>query len=86
LRYESVADKEVMTELVGEEFVDGLIVGADSKIYYAFKETGVRKEIKDKPWIHKLGLGNNIQKTTILKHSEPIRYDLRRIFECHPPG
>jgi hypothetical protein len=38
LRYESVADKVVMTELVGEEFVDGLVVGADSKIYYAFKE------------------------------------------------
>jgi signal transduction histidine kinase/CheY-like chemotaxis protein/HAMP domain-containing protein len=69
LRYESVADKVVMTELVGEEFVDGLVVGADSKIYYAFKEKDVRKEIKDIPWINQLGLGKNIQQTTILKHS-----------------
>ena len=70
LRYESIADKEVMTELVGEEFVDGLVVGADSKIYYAFKEIDVKKEIIDIPWINRLGLGKNIQKTTILKHSD----------------
>ncbi len=69
LRYESVADKEVMTELVGEEFVDGLIIGADRKIYYAFKEIDVRKEIKEIPWINKLGLGKEIHKTRILKHS-----------------
>jgi signal transduction histidine kinase/DNA-binding NarL/FixJ family response regulator/HAMP domain-containing protein len=70
LRYESVADKEVMTELVGEEFVDGLVIGADSKIYYAFKEIDVRKEIKDIRWVSKLGFGKNIQRTTILKHSD----------------
>ena len=70
LRYESVANKEVMTELVGEEFVDGLVIGADRKIYYAFKETAVRKESKDIPWINKLGHGKNIQKTTILKDSD----------------
>jgi signal transduction histidine kinase/DNA-binding response OmpR family regulator/HAMP domain-containing protein len=70
LRYESVADKEVMTELVGEEFVDGLVIGADSKIYYAFKEIDTRKDIKDISWIKKLGLGKNIQETTILKHSD----------------
>ncbi len=71
LRYESVADKEVMTELVGEEFIDGLVVGADSKIYYAFKDIDVRKDIKEIPWINKLGLGKNIHNTTILKDSDP---------------
>jgi signal transduction histidine kinase/ActR/RegA family two-component response regulator/HAMP domain-containing protein len=70
LRYESVADKEVMTELVGEEFVDGLVVGTDSKIYYAFKEIDVRKDIKDISWINKLGIGKDVQETTILKHSD----------------
>ncbi len=70
LRYESIADKEVMTELVGEEFVDGLVIGADNKIYYAFNEIDVTKEIKDIPWINRLGIGTNIRKTAILKHSE----------------
>ncbi len=70
LRYESVADKEVMTELVGEEFVDGLVIGSDSKIYYAFKDTDVRKEIKDIPWINRLGIGTKTRKTAILKHSD----------------
>lgn len=70
MRYESVADKEVMTELVGEEFVDGLVIGADGKIYYASNGIDVRKEIKDIPWISKLGLAKNIQKTTIIKHPD----------------
>ncbi|MGD9007849.1 MAG: ATP-binding protein [Desulfobacteraceae bacterium] len=69
LRYESVADKEVMTELVGEEFIDGLVIGTDNKIYYAFNEIDLRKDIKDIPWINKLGIGKNILETTILKHS-----------------
>jgi PAS domain S-box-containing protein len=70
LRYESIADKEVMTELVGEEFVDGLVIGADGKIYYALNAIDVRKEIKDIPWINKLGIGINILETKILKHSD----------------
>jgi signal transduction histidine kinase/CheY-like chemotaxis protein/HAMP domain-containing protein len=70
LRYESVADKEVMTELVGEEFVDGLVIGTDNKVYYAFNDLDAEKDIKDIPWIGKLGLEKNIHKTTILKQSD----------------
>jgi signal transduction histidine kinase/DNA-binding response OmpR family regulator/HAMP domain-containing protein len=70
LRYESIADKDVISELVGEEFVDGLVVGADSKIYYALNDMDVIKQIEDIPWINKLGLGKKIRKTTILKDSD----------------
>ncbi|GAB7079078.1 sensor histidine kinase [Megalodesulfovibrio paquesii] len=35
LRYESVADKAVMTTLAGNEFLNGLVVAADGHIYFA---------------------------------------------------
>lgn len=35
LRYESVADKSVMTSLAGNEFLDGLVVAPDGHIYFA---------------------------------------------------
>ena len=35
LRYESVADKAVMTSLAGDEFLDGMVVAADGHIYFA---------------------------------------------------
>lgn len=49
LRYESVADKAMMTELVGEEFIDGQVVGSDGNIYYALNPTDVGKSILDMP-------------------------------------
>ncbi len=51
LRYETVADHDVMTELVGEEFLDGMIVGADQRVYYAFNSELVGKSIEDIPGI-----------------------------------
>lgn len=45
LRYESVADKAMMTELVGEEFVDGLIFGADGHVYYALDPANVGRTV-----------------------------------------
>ena len=45
LRYESVSDREVMTELVGDEFLDGMIVGADGQIFYAYNDELVGKSI-----------------------------------------
>jgi signal transduction histidine kinase len=49
LRYESVADKRMMTELAGGEFVDGMIVGGDGNIYYALHPAVVGKNIRDLP-------------------------------------
>lgn len=46
LRYESVADKAVMTELVGEEFLDGLVFGADGHVYYALNPENVGKTVE----------------------------------------
>ncbi len=45
LRYESVADKAMMTELVGEEFVDGLVFGADGHVYYALNPSDVGRTV-----------------------------------------
>lgn len=49
LRYESVSDKSMMTELAGDEFVDGMIVGANGNIYYALNPSLVGKHIQDLP-------------------------------------
>ncbi len=43
LRYESLADKDVMRKLAGEEFVEGALVGADGKTYYATDKSLVGK-------------------------------------------
>jgi len=51
LRYESVADKGVMIDLVGEEFIDGMVVGADGRVYYSFHPKDVGKNIFEIPEI-----------------------------------
>ncbi|QJB55415.1 ATP-binding protein [Pseudodesulfovibrio sp. zrk46] len=35
LRYESVEDDSVMKALIGEEFLDAMVIGADGRIYYS---------------------------------------------------
>lgn len=45
LRYETIADREIMTKIIGEEFEDGMIVGADRRIYYSLDPTRVGKRI-----------------------------------------
>lgn len=47
LRYESVGDPEVMAELVGDEYQDGMVIGADGRIYYAFNPALVGHDITE---------------------------------------
>ncbi len=47
LRYESVGSEDVMKELVGEEFLDAMVIGAGGRIYYAFRPELVGKTIFD---------------------------------------
>lgn len=47
LRYESVGSEDVMKELVGEEFIDAMVIGAGGRIYYAFHPELVGKTIFD---------------------------------------
>jgi len=47
LRYESVADTNMMTELTGSEFVDGMVVGADGNVYYARNPLVVGKNVRE---------------------------------------
>ena len=49
LRYESVADKQIMTELVGDEFIAGMVVSPDGDIYYALDAALVGTNIQDIP-------------------------------------
>jgi len=49
LRYESVEDKSVMIELVGEEYMDAMVVGADGRIYYASNPSMVGESVFDTP-------------------------------------
>ncbi len=45
LRYESVADREVMTEMAGDEFLEGMVVGADGAVYYATRPEYVGRDV-----------------------------------------
>ncbi|MEW5772300.1 MAG: ATP-binding protein [Thermodesulfobacteriota bacterium] len=45
LRYESVADREIMTELAGDEFLEGMVVGADDTVYYATRPEHVGRSV-----------------------------------------
>lgn len=47
LRYESVADKAMMSELMGEEYVDGMVFGADGHIYYALDPANVGRMVRE---------------------------------------
>ena len=47
LRFESVGSEVVMRELVGEEFLDAMVIGAGGRIYYAYHPELVGKTIFD---------------------------------------
>ncbi|SOB59585.1 putative Histidine kinase [Pseudodesulfovibrio profundus] len=49
LRYESVADLKVMNKLVGETFLDGMVIGTDGRIYYSLHQENVGKSLFDLP-------------------------------------
>ncbi len=49
LKYESVGDKRVMTELVGEEFVDGFVVDTHAKVFYALSPSHIGKDLSEIP-------------------------------------
>ncbi|MEF2232232.1 MAG: ATP-binding protein [Pseudodesulfovibrio sp.] len=49
LRYESVGSEEVMKDLVGDEFLDAMVIGSGGRIYYAFRPEAVGRNILDLP-------------------------------------
>lgn len=71
LRYESVSDAEVMTHLVGEEFIDGMVLGLDGRIYYASKQNLIGQSAFD---LHTIGTDllstMDIQKTHIIRKAD----------------
>jgi signal transduction histidine kinase/HAMP domain-containing protein len=51
LNFGSVADREVLTELVGEGLIDGLVIGADKTIFHSLNPAFVRQDITRVPGV-----------------------------------
>ncbi|CCH48853.1 ATP-binding protein [Pseudodesulfovibrio piezophilus] len=49
LKYESVSDIGVMQDLVGNEFLDAMVIGSDGRIYYAFDQSMVGNSLTEYP-------------------------------------
>ncbi len=47
LSFSSVADEQVMRELVGEELLDGFVVGSDKRVVYSLNPDHARQEITE---------------------------------------
>jgi PAS domain S-box-containing protein len=49
MRYDSVADQEVISRLVGDEYADGLIVGSNGRVFYALDPADVGRAVEQLP-------------------------------------
>lgn len=67
LRYESVSNKEVMTEIVGEDFEDGVVIGTDQKVYYALHPDDIRKTRADIAWIQDASSASELKTTSVFR-------------------
>ncbi len=70
LRYESVSDKVVMNALLGEEFVDGLVVDGNGKVFYALNAECIGKNIQDLPGFGSVMINRSETEPRILKLRE----------------
>jgi PAS domain S-box-containing protein len=70
LRYESVADREIMTEMAGDEFVEGMVVGADDAVYYATRPEYVGREVTLVPGVERLWFAAGKHEPILLRWEE----------------
>jgi len=70
LRYESVANEKVMTELVGEEYQDGMVVGADRQVYYSLRPKYVGRGIDSVPGTARKLLSGSVSRPTLRMSEE----------------
>ncbi len=70
LTYKSVSDRDIMTELVGEEFADGIVFGADKKVFYALNSDHIGKTVADIPNIDRGWIDKEITEPKFLKLSD----------------
>lgn len=70
LRYESVEDRNVMVALVGEEFLDALVVGADGRIYYSHNPGIAGESVFDLPQFSTEFLSNTNMENKLLADHE----------------
>jgi len=69
LMYESVSDRDIMTELVGEEFVDGIVFGANKAVFYTLNADYAGKTITDIPGLDPGWIDKEKTETRIIKIS-----------------
>jgi PAS domain S-box-containing protein len=55
LEFEAVADKEIMGELVGGEFLEGLVIGVDDRAFYSLNPDYAGRKVVDLPEIAFIG-------------------------------
>ena len=70
LTYKSVSDRDIMTELVGEEFADGIVFGTDKKVFYALDSDYLGKHVADIPEIDAGWIDKEITEPKILELSD----------------
>jgi signal transduction histidine kinase len=63
LGFGSIADEEIMTDLVGENLIEGMVVGADKTIFYSLNPDYAQHQITDVPDISLKWFDPNLQES-----------------------
>lgn len=72
LSFGSVADQEVMADLVGEDLIDGLVIGQDQQIFHSLNPKYVRQDITAVPDIDPTWFDPNLQEGLLIETSSGL--------------
>lgn len=68
----SVADKEVMTELVGAELLEGMVIGSDREVFNSLTPAYVRHQITEVPGIVPNWFDNDIPESRLVETGDGL--------------
>ncbi|MCP4606064.1 MAG: GAF domain-containing protein, partial [Proteobacteria bacterium] len=72
LSFGSVADEEVMTKLVGEGLIDGIVVGADGNIFHSLNPNYARQEITAVPGVDPAWFDENLAESLLVETADGL--------------
>jgi len=72
LNFGSVADEEVMQELVGEGLVDGLVIGADQTVFHSLNPDYVRQRIGQVPGLDPAWFDENATESQLIETADGL--------------
>jgi len=78
LKFNSIADEKTMRDLVGDELLNGLVVGTNRNVFYSLNPTFLGKSVEDLPGIEtslfqaNIGSGNLLQREQKLISISPL--------------